>query len=149
MQQHPHSFWPHLRSCNAIPGMNRDGPSLIETTQPAVADYVRIAERARLSDRTVFDAFPRQRFVNLGWSLLLELYVADRAGKKLDVSSLCRIGTVPISTALRRINSLCDAGYIARQQDEQDGRRSFLLLPQRTRQQIENCLDLLAATLSL
>ncbi|WP_331851751.1 winged helix DNA-binding protein [Altererythrobacter sp. B11] len=51
--------------------------------------------------------------------------------KRVSVSSLCLASGVPTTTALRWINEMVAAGWLEREQDEQDRRRAFISLSDR------------------
>jgi DNA-binding MarR family transcriptional regulator len=62
------------------------------------------------------------------WDILLELFSAELAQKKLSVSAACYASAVPHTTALRWLGKLEDDGWITRMDDPFDGRRSWLVL---------------------
>lgn len=62
------------------------------------------------------------------WDILLDLTVAYIDDRPLPVSSACIASGAPISTALRRIRDLTDAGLVIRWQDPQDARRDMVSL---------------------
>jgi DNA-binding MarR family transcriptional regulator len=84
--------------------------------------------------------------VNLQWDLLLELYLCEQNGQRIDVSGLCEAMPVPTTTALRRINLLDRLGVVERVPDRFDGRRVFVCLPAATGARIEACLAEIAST---
>lgn len=77
--------------------------------------------------------FGRGLFGEPAWDMLLELYVAELAGRRECVSGLCCVSGVPSTTALRWIGLLENAGWISRTADPRDGRRSFLSLTRKAR----------------
>jgi len=79
--------------------------------------------------------------------MILQLYIADKAGKPIDVSSLCASTGVPKTSALRHLDRLADEGLVRRYDDNVDGRRIFVQPNDALRLQIERWLD--AASLSL
>ena len=86
--------------------------------------------------------FPECRGIagEAGWEILMDLYINERMGKKTSVTSACIGSRVPPTTALRHVNTLCDAGRIDRQRDENDARRYWLRLPLTVTEQIERYL---------
>jgi DNA-binding MarR family transcriptional regulator len=65
------------------------------------------------------------------WDMLLELFAAERLGKKFSVSGLCYCSGVPATTALRWIDRLEKVGWINREADEADRRRYWVRLSDR------------------
>lgn len=75
-----------------------------------------------------------------GWSILLDLFVADADSRRLSVSALCiDCGAAP-ATGLRYITQLSEAGLVERVADERDGRRWYVFLTDQGRSAM---LDLL------
>jgi DNA-binding MarR family transcriptional regulator len=60
------------------------------------------------------------------WDMLLDLFVENLRQKPVSVSSLCIASAVPLSTALRWIDSMEEAGLCKRFPDPDDGRRAFV-----------------------
>jgi DNA-binding MarR family transcriptional regulator len=85
-----------------------------------IAAHILSANRARLA------AFPGARLGDPGWDIMLDLYVSQGTGQRVSVSDACVSAGVPISTALRHVNSLVELGYVSRLQDRSDQRRTFL-----------------------
>ena len=65
------------------------------------------------------------------WSILLDLVVAGLKGERVATSSACAAAQVPLSTALRHVNQLIQAGWVKRVNDPNDKRRTFLELQPR------------------
>ena len=86
--------------------------------------------------------FPGVRFGEASWDMILDLYIADQTGQQVDVSGLCIASNAPTTTALRHIETLVDRGYVIRQGDQNDGRRTFLLAADRLRVAVERWLDM-------
>ncbi len=62
------------------------------------------------------------------WSMLTELLRARLARRRLSVTSLCLASKSPVTTALRRIDRLLEAGLICCTQDPKDRRRKYIEL---------------------
>ena len=86
---------------------------------------VRTLLRARASRKSLFD---ENLFGDPAWDMLLELYAARLGDRPVSVSSLCIAADVPTTTALRWITVLFEGGWIVRQDDPNDGRRTFVHL---------------------
>jgi len=78
------------------------------------------------------------------WDILLELFLAELAQKKLSVSDACYSSAVPHTTALRWVGKLERDGWIKRTDDPFDRRRSWLILTDRGSDKMRNVLSDLA-----
>lgn len=58
-----------------------------------------------------------------GWDMMLALFVAQRRGQTVSVSSACLAACVSHSTALRYLGMLEERDLVVRRRDEDDGRR--------------------------
>lgn len=71
------------------------------------------------------------------WDMLLQLYASTLSGKKECVSSLCVASGVPSTTALRWIRLLERNGWIEKNADPFDRRRTFVKPTQKSLQAID------------
>lgn len=62
------------------------------------------------------------------WDILLDLTAAGLKGEPVPTSSACASTQVPLSTALRHVNQLVEAGLVKREADPGDRRRTLLEL---------------------
>ncbi|MEQ1934272.1 MAG: winged helix DNA-binding protein [Fimbriimonadaceae bacterium] len=67
-------------------------------------------------------------FGDPAWDMLLDLTAATVEHLRVSVTSLCIASGVPATTALRWISLLIEAGLLARNEDETDRRRAFVVL---------------------
>lgn len=86
-------------------------------------------------------AFASLRLGEPTWDMILDLYVADREGRRVDVSGLCLASGVPATTALRYIDLLAANALVAKVDDVDDGRRSFVTISGKLRSATEGWLD--------
>jgi DNA-binding MarR family transcriptional regulator len=93
---------------------------------PSVETARRILAMRRLRDRLLGDFFAEP-----SWDILLDLYVQTHEGKIVTVSQLSLATGAPPTTALRWINTMAEAGLLARRQDAADGRRVIVSLSDR------------------
>lgn len=101
-------------------------------------DLARAVLRARQRRPRIFPG------VSLGepsWDMILELYVAEHAGHRLDVTSLCATTGVSRTTALRHLDGLAASGLVHRVPDQDDRRRMFVDAGESLRTQVERWLD--------
>ena len=99
--------------------------SVPPTREPQALTLARMlyAERRR-RDRT----FPTDIFGEPSWDILLDLFVARGEGRRVPTTSACIGAHVPPTTALRWLRLLEGQGLIEREEDERDGRRTFVRL---------------------
>jgi DNA-binding MarR family transcriptional regulator len=62
------------------------------------------------------------------WDILLDLFIAREAGRRVSVSSACIAADVPPTTALRWLSVLEQRGLVKRRADPSDGRRIHIEL---------------------
>lgn len=86
-------------------------------------------------------AFKSIRFGEPTWDMILDLYIADREGQRVDVSGLCLASGVAPTTALRYVDLLVGDGLITKIGDADDGRRSFVNISGTLRNAINEWLD--------
>lgn len=67
-------------------------------------------------------------FGDPAWEMLTDLFIHECEGKDLSISSLCVTPSIPMSSALRLAQKLCDVGILRRVPDPFDGRRSIIKL---------------------
>ena len=91
------------------------------------AAYVRSIIRARRRRDEIFGK-KKDLFSDPAWDMLLDLYLSRLEGRRVAVSSLCIAASVPSTTALRWIKTMCDHGLFVRSADPEDGRRFFIHL---------------------
>lgn len=94
-----------------------------------VATLRSLINSRRLRDRFFQDA----RFGEPAWDILLDLALAWYENKSVSASSVCIASGVPMSTALRWINEMVEAGLIERWIDPTDGRRNLVQIAPATR----------------
>ncbi len=85
--------------------------------------------------------FGADLFFDPAWNILLDLYISERKGAMVSISSMCIASKVPSTTALRWLTMIEKRGLIGRRPDDYDRRRSFLFLTDEGRRKIEDALD--------
>lgn len=109
----------------------RTGFSLLRSPDPAAASDIALENakatlRRRMLREQLFGA--PELFGDPAWEMLIDIFIHECEGNPLPVSSLCVTPSIPMSSALRLCQKLCDAGIINRIPDPGDGRRSFVSL---------------------
>jgi DNA-binding MarR family transcriptional regulator len=94
--------------------------------------------RAR-TERSKF--LPPSLFAEPAWDILLELYSAELAQRRISVGQVCTAAHVPATTALRWLNTLEASRLVVRQADPLDARRHFVSLTENGEQAMENFFD--------
>lgn len=75
------------------------------------------------------------------WDILLDLYIHDSEARRVSVNSLCIGSGAAPTTALRYMTILIERGWIVRECDETDHRRTFVHLSKSARDQMNHYLD--------
>lgn len=103
-----------------------DPLSRVDPLPPAelLAAARRFAEARRVRD----ELFGAGEFLNPGWNILLELFIAGEEGRNVTIKSACVAAYVPQSTALRHIAYLIDLRLARRAQHPSDARSAYLKL---------------------
>lgn len=109
--------------------INRGDPS---GKHSIALENARRAYARRKFRRSLFGA--SKLFNEPAWDILIDIFVHECEGKKVPISALCHASYAPVTTALRRVNDLCEAGHAVRIDDPDDGRRHFVALVPRTSQ---------------
>lgn len=94
--------------------------------EDAALENARATLRRRLLRRQLIGA--EELFGEPAWEMLIDLFIHEGEGKLLSTSDLCVTSTIPMSSALRLVQKLCDAGLIDRFPDLMDARRSLVRL---------------------
>jgi len=76
--------------------------------------------------------FPGDLFADPAWDILLDLTRAGLEGQQVSVSSVCIAASVPMSTALRWVRQMTEAGLLRRWTDPLDRRRDLIALTDQT-----------------
>ncbi len=100
-----------------------EAPRRVET------DPVRqLAREIYLERRRRMRYFDDDLFGEPTWDILLDLYIASCEGRRVPTTSACIGSNVPPTTALRWLRILESRGFVDRQNDSADGRRTFVSL---------------------
>ena len=91
--------------------------------------------------------FPSQLFADPAWDILLDLTRAKLDGQQVSVSSVCIAASVPMSTALRWVRQMTEAGLLRRWTDPKDRRRDLIALTDATAGHMRDYLSAVHAML--
>ena len=90
---------------------------------------VLVLAKAAHDDRQIRGTYFRSDlFGEPGWDILLDLFIQQRVGRRISVTAACIGSGAATTTALRYLNLLIEDGLIHREDDPNDGRRSWLKL---------------------
>jgi CheY-like chemotaxis protein len=84
--------------------------------------------------------FPTDLFADPAWDILLDLTKAKLENRQVSVSSVCIAASVPMSTALRWVRQMTEAGLLQRWTDPNDRRRDLIALTDPTEQHMRDYL---------
>lgn len=98
---------------------------------PSNADLEALGTKIIKSRQSRSKFIDSQLLNEASWGILLDLAVAHLRGERVATSSACAAAQVPLSTALRHVNQLIEAGWVKRVGDARDKRRTFLELQPR------------------
>jgi hypothetical protein len=73
-------------------------------------------------------AFAGQLFAEPTWDLLLDLFAAEKAGRRVSITSACLAAAAATTTALRCLSQLEIDGIVFREPDPADRRRTYVRL---------------------
>ncbi len=76
--------------------------------------------------------FPGDLFADPAWDILLDLTRAALEKQQVSVSSVCIAASVPMSTALRWVRQMTEAGLLRRWTDPKDRRRDLIALTEQS-----------------
>lgn len=96
--------------------------------QPSVDDLQTFAAKIMKDRQSRSKFFDPQILSGPAWDILLDLAAAGLKGEPVPTSSACASTQVPLSTALRHVNQLVEAGLVKREADPGDRRRTLLEL---------------------
>lgn len=91
----------------------------------ALANAHRVARR-RLLRRQLVGA--PELFGEPAWDMLVDLFIHEAEERAVSTSSVCIASGLPMTSALRLLQNLCDVGLVTREADRDDGRRNFIRL---------------------
>ncbi len=86
---------------------------------------LRLLDRLRMDRKRVL---PSVAGGDAAWEMLLDLAMAQAAGRQVSVSALCASAGTSTTTALRRLEALEQEGLVERRPDPEDRRRVWLQL---------------------
>jgi DNA-binding MarR family transcriptional regulator len=116
-------------------------PKDLPSRRLALAKWIVASRRQRPK------AFKKIRLGEPSWDMILDLYVADRENRRIDITGLCLASGVPATTALRYVDLLVEEGLIVKVDDLDDGRRALVNMGAELRAAMDDWLDLAEAGL--
>jgi hypothetical protein len=124
----------------------RDSEDVFAQVEPLPPAQLLSAARRWAAARRVRDeVFGSTLFLNPGWNILLELFIAGEEGRNVTIKSACVAAGVPQSTALRHIAHLIEVRLAVRAQHPSDARSAYLKLSDGGRVRMVSFISLSAA----
>lgn len=106
-----------------------EGQSEAGTAHTPAPSMVALAEKIYNQRRLRNNLFDEpDLFGEPAWDILIDMYINTSKNKCVSVTSSCIASGAPMTTALRWLKTLEKRGYIFREGDDTDGRRSFIKL---------------------
>lgn len=99
-----------------------------QASMPSATELQAFVSRLLKHQQNRAKFFEPDVFSGPSWDILLDLAEANFRGTPVAASSVCASTQVPLSTALRHVNSLVEAGLVKRWTDPSDKRRKMLEL---------------------
>jgi hypothetical protein len=125
-------------------GRIEDERDALGRIEPLPAAELLLAARRMAAARRVRDeVFGVGQFLDPGWNILIELFIAGEEGRNVTIKSACVAACVPQSTALRHIAHLIDVRLALRAQHPSDARSAYLKLTDNGRTRMVAFLTLL------
>lgn len=141
-----------------------DGPRLVRTVksalvwrrqrqheEPEAATPAKVLSPMDLKRATLDDLravrkvrsqyFPSELFSDPCWEMLLDLYDAELNNAEVTITSLGAASGVPLTTAMRRMETLQEHGFIERSGDPDDRRRTIVRLTRPGLQAVEKFFE--------
>ncbi len=89
--------------------------------------------------------FPAGYFSDFAWDILLELDNADRSGQRYAITDAGVEAGISLATTVRYINKLESDGYVGREADSNDRRRSYVYLTEKGKNALDHVFDRVVA----
>ncbi len=124
-----------LTMSRTLPAPTAQDPGVMQSEprkRPSVDELQNFATRMMKSRQSRAKFVDVQNLSEPAWDILLDLTAAGLKGLPVATSSACASTQVPLSTALRHVNQLVEAGLITRTLDPGDRRRTLLELDPQT-----------------
>lgn len=109
-------------------------------------DYAAYAAALIESRKTLARCMSGSIFGDPALDMLLDLFVAAERDERRYVTSCCHAAGTPHTTTVRYVNVMVQAGLIARQDDEEDARRTLLEITPKARWAIQTWLETISST---
>lgn len=131
-----------IREMDTNGSQRPNGPGIAESGK----DRVRFLQSILQFRRARSKFMPQVQFGEPAWDMLVELRLSQLRGRPVSVTSLTLASGVPATTALRYIAALVHQGVILRDEDPNDGRRTWLALSNEARDDMDRFFDEAIAT---
>lgn len=130
-----------MRAAGRSPDCGAPGCASYEQSITLAARSLYRARRRRLQH---FPSLERD-FGEPVWDVILDLFVAEREGRSVSITSACVAASVPLTTALRWVQQLEEMKAVLREPDPTDRRRAYIRLSRSTAAAMEGYIRELIA----
>jgi DNA-binding MarR family transcriptional regulator len=117
--------------------MRAGGRSACTSSEQSITQAAQSLYRARRRRLQHFPSLERD-FGEPVWDVMLDLFVAEREGRPVSITSACVAAAVPLTTALRWIQQLEEMKVVFREPDPTDRRRAHIRLSRSTAAAMES-----------
>jgi hypothetical protein len=104
------------------------GTGEVDTAAGSLPSLLELARKTQVTRGKIAKLFPRNVFRDSAWDLMLELFVGAQEQRSVCVKQLVLVSGETSTSALRRIDSLEQAGLLRRCHDPKDQRRVSVIL---------------------
>lgn len=98
------------------------------------------AQREIARRRSRQSLFVDRKLNEVGWAILLDLFVMEAHGRRVGITSAVIAGGSPATTGLRYVSLLIEGGLIVRIDDHTDGRRAFVQLTRKGKEFVQEAM---------
>lgn len=116
-----------------------------DDSEPVPEIPVRVVTKEIRARRLRSRFFEETLFADPAWDMMLDLFEAELAQRRVAISSLCVAAAVPATTGLRWLNSMTEKGLFIRRNDHMDGRRVYVELAPHTSLALKRYFGAIAA----
>ena len=116
----------HLLRANVLRDARQFPPACNDQDRDGEDSSLRLAKTYAKIRRTRSKFFESWVLTSPTWDILLELALSELQNEQVSISSVCALSEFPMSTALRHVRQLEQAGMINRSVDPGDRRRCLL-----------------------
>jgi DNA-binding MarR family transcriptional regulator len=116
-------------------------PALMTGARAKPEHLVMLAKRIHAFRATRKQFFDTELFAEPGWDILLSLYIAEREGYRMNMSSACLESGAPDTTAVRWLETFFELGLARKRANPLDARSKFVELTSEALESMDRLLE--------